>query len=135
MEINRSLLKVDKSQKIGNETFGNCYIALYRNEYHVVAKDMKIIESPKKTREEVWQDVSAITGIGDQWGITLLFGVSTDGATFYLASHADVLMGSSRVPAPRSRGRNACRTPKIVCVGGYILSGSPQGPEEFRVNK
>ena len=31
-EINRSLLKVDKSQKIGNGTFGNCYIALYRNE-------------------------------------------------------------------------------------------------------
>ena len=37
-EINRSLLKVDKSQKIGNGTFGNCYIALYRNEYGVVAK-------------------------------------------------------------------------------------------------
>ena len=41
-EINRSLLKVDKSQKIGNGTFGNCYIALYRNEYRVVAKEMKI---------------------------------------------------------------------------------------------
>ncbi|CAH3185106.1 unnamed protein product, partial [Porites lobata] len=34
-EINRSLLKVDKSQKIGKGTFGNCYIALYRNEYRV----------------------------------------------------------------------------------------------------
>ena len=31
-EINRSLLKVDKSQKSRNGTFGNCYIALYRNE-------------------------------------------------------------------------------------------------------
>ena len=39
------MLKVDKSQKIGNGTFGNCYIALYRNEYLVVAKEMKIIES------------------------------------------------------------------------------------------
>ena len=38
-EINRSLLKVEKSQKIGNGTFWNCYIALYRNEYRVVAKD------------------------------------------------------------------------------------------------
>ena len=38
IEITRSLLKVDKSQKIGNGTFGNCYIALYRNEYGVVAK-------------------------------------------------------------------------------------------------
>ena len=27
--------------------------------------------------------------------------------------------GSSRVPAPRSLGRNAWRTPKNVCVGGY----------------
>ena len=41
-EIIRSLLKVDKSQKIGNGTFGNCYIALHRNEYRVVAKEMKI---------------------------------------------------------------------------------------------
>ena len=83
-EINRSLLKVDKSQKIGNGTFGNCYIALYRNEYRVVAKEMKIIESPKKTREEVWREASAITGIGDHWGIPLLFGVFTDRVPFYL---------------------------------------------------
>ena len=38
-EINRSLLKVDKSQKIGNGTFGNCYVALYGNEYRVVAEE------------------------------------------------------------------------------------------------
>ena len=36
-----------------------------------------------------------------------------------VASHADVLRGSSRVPAPRSLGRNAWRTHKNVCVGGY----------------
>ena len=45
---------------------------------------MKIIESPKKTREEVWREASAVTGIGDQWGIPLLLGVSTDRAPFYL---------------------------------------------------
>ena len=33
-----------------------------------------------------------------------------------LASHADLLTGSSRVPAPR--------TPKNVCVGGYCYSGA-----------
>ena len=33
-----------------------------------------------------------------------------------VASHADVLRGSSRVPAPR--------TPKNVCVGGYCYSGA-----------
>ena len=36
-----------------------------------------------------------------------------------VASHADVLRGSSRVLAPRSLDRNAWRTPKNVCVGGY----------------
>ena len=60
-EINRSLLKVDKSQKIGNGTFGNCYIALYRNEYRVVVKEMKIVESPKKTRGSVARS------IGNHW--------------------------------------------------------------------
>ena len=49
-EINRSLVKVDKSQKIGNGTFGNCYIALYRNEYRVVVKEMKVIE-PQRRQE------------------------------------------------------------------------------------
>ena len=44
-----------------------------------------------------------------------------------VASHLDVLRGSSRVPAPRTSadlsekkplmGRNARRTPKNVCVG------------------
>ena len=83
-EINRSLLKVDKAKKTGNGSFGNCYIALYRNEYRVVAKEMKIIESTKKTREEVWREASAINGIRDHWGIPLLFGFSTDRAPFYL---------------------------------------------------
>ena len=94
-EINRSLLKVDKSQKIGNGTFGNCYIALYRNEYRVVVKEMKIIESPEKTREEVWREASAITGIGDHWGIPLVFGVCTDRAPFYLVLQFHTLRSES----------------------------------------
>ena len=86
---------MDKSQKTGNGTFGNCYIALYRNEYRVVAKEMKIIESPKKTREEVWREASAITGIGDHWGIPLLFGVFTDRAPFYLVLQIHALRSES----------------------------------------
>ena len=89
------MLKVDKSQKLGNGTFGNCYVALYGNEYRVVAKEMKIIESPKKTREEVWREASAITGIGDQWGIPLLLGVSTDRAPFYLVLRFHALRSES----------------------------------------
>ena len=38
---------------------------------------------------------------------------------FVLASHANVLRGSSRVPTPR--GMVAWRTRKNVCVGGYFL--------------
>ena len=30
----------------------------------------------------MWREASAITGIGDHWGIPLLFGVSTDRAPF-----------------------------------------------------
>ena len=37
--------------------------------------------------------------------------------SFLVASHADVLRGSSRVPAPLS----GAGTPKNVCVGGYLL--------------
>ena len=82
-------------QKIGNGTFGKCYIALYRNEYGVVAKEMKIIESPKKTREEVWREASAITGIGDHWGISLLLGVCTDRAPFYVVLQFHALRSES----------------------------------------
>ena len=88
--------KVDKSQKIGNGTFWNCYIVLYRNEYRVVAKEIKIIiESPKKTREEVWREASAITGIGDHWGIPHLFGVFTDRAPLYLVLQFHALRSES----------------------------------------
>ena len=56
---------------------------------------MKIIESPKKTREEVWREASAITGIGDHWGTPLLFGVSTDRAPFYLVLQFHALRSES----------------------------------------
>ena len=56
---------------------------------------MKIIESPEKTREEVWREASAITGIGDHWGIPLLFGVFTDRAPFYLVLQFQALRSKS----------------------------------------
>ena len=60
-EINRCSLKVDKSQKIGNGTFGNFYIALYRNNTALLLKKRKKIESPKKTRGSVARS------IGNHW--------------------------------------------------------------------
>ena len=57
---------------------------------------MKVIETSKKTREEVWREASAITGIhGDHWGIPLLFGVSTDRAPFYLVLQFHALRSES----------------------------------------
>ena len=56
---------------------------------------MKIIETSKKTREEVWREASAITGIGDHWGIPLLFGFSTDRAPFYLVLQFHALRSES----------------------------------------
>ena len=38
----------------------------------------------RRLREEMWREASAITGIGDHWGIPLLFVVCTDQAPFYL---------------------------------------------------
>ena len=39
-EIDRSLLKVDETTKIGSGTFGNCYLAVYRNDFTVVVKEI-----------------------------------------------------------------------------------------------
>ena len=61
----------------------------------LLLKKMKIIETSKKTREEVWREASAITGIGDHWGIPLLFVVSTDRAPFYLVLQFHALRSES----------------------------------------
>ena len=43
----------------------------------------------------MWREASAITGIGDHWGIPLLFGVSTDRAPFYLVLQFHALRSES----------------------------------------
>ena len=83
-EINRALLKADKTQKIGSETFWNRYIALYCNEFRVVAKEIKRMDSSNQTKEEVLREAAAIAGIGDHWRIPHLFCVCTEKAPHYL---------------------------------------------------
>ena len=95
-EINRALLKVDKTPKIGSGTFGNCYIALYRNEFRVVAKEIKRMESSKQTKEEVLREAAAIASIGDHWGIPHLFGVCTEQAPHYLVLQFHAFSGILR---------------------------------------
>ena len=41
--------------------------------------------------------------------------------SFLVASHADGLRGSSRVPAPLTAPLSGAGTPKNVCVEGYLL--------------
>ena len=43
----------------------------------------------------MWREASAITGIGDHWGIPLLLGVSTDRAPFYLVLQFHALRSES----------------------------------------
>ena len=91
------MLKVDKSRskKLETEPSGTATLPYTANEYRAVAKEVKIIETSKKTRKEVWREASAITGIGDHWGIPLLFGVSTDRAPFYLVLQFHALRSES----------------------------------------
>ena len=60
---------MDKTKKIVSGTFGNCYLAVYCNDFRFVVKEMK---------------AAAITGIGDHWGIPHLFGVCTKKVPHYL---------------------------------------------------
>ena len=76
---------------------------------------MKIIESPKKTREEVWREASAITGIGDHWGIPLLFGVCTDRAPFYLVLQFQALRSKS-VTLFKAASEKVIQDAAIMCA-------------------
>ena len=45
-----------------------------------------------------------------------------DDGVSWLASHADVLRGSSRVPAPVSGAGTRDEALRNVCVGGYLMA-------------
>ena len=96
-KIDRSLLKVDKTKKIGSRTFGNCYLAVYRNDFTVVVKEIKsgITNSPQQAREEVLREAAAIMGIGDHWEIPHLFGVCSRQAPYYLVLQYHALHNQS----------------------------------------
>ena len=87
-EINRSLLTLDDTGKIGVGTFGVCFSGTYRNEFNVVVKEIKTKDSSRKELEramkEVQHEAAAITAIGDHQGLPYLFGVCTEQPPFYL---------------------------------------------------
>lgn len=98
-EIERSLLAIDTSEKIGSGTFGNCYQGIYREKFSVVCKKIKTQDSSLKelerAKQEVLHEAAVIADIGDHAGVPHLFGVCTDQAPFYLVLQYHTVENSS----------------------------------------
>jgi len=87
-EINRDLLAFAEGGKIGTGTFGSCYLSTYRGEFKAIVKEIRMRDFSRKeiarAREEVLQEATVLSAIGDYIGIPHLFGVSTEKPPFYL---------------------------------------------------
>ena len=98
-ELDRDLLKIDETGKIGSGTFGRCFTAMYRNQYRVVVKEMKVRDSSKKeterAKQEVFHEASVLADLGDHPGIPHLFGVCSLRAPFYLVLEQLAVEGRS----------------------------------------
>ena len=98
-ELDRDLLTIDETNKIGSGTFGRCLTATYRNQYRVVVKEMKVRDSSKKesdrAKQEVIHEASVLTDLGDHPGIPHLFGVCSLHAPFYLVLEELAVEGRS----------------------------------------
>ena len=81
-------MTIDETEKIGSGTFGRCFTAMYRNQYRVVVKEIKVRDSSKKeierAKQEVLHEASVLANLGDHPGIPHLFGVCSLHAPFYL---------------------------------------------------
>ena len=68
-ELDRDLLTIDETNKIGSGTFGRCFTATYRNQYRVIVKEMKVRDSSKKesdrAKQEVIHEASVLADLGD----------------------------------------------------------------------
>lgn len=76
-EINPSLV-VRTEKFLGSGTFGNCYLAYYRD-LLVAVKEFKSVKkwSTNDLKKEVRQEARMISYLGDHSGVPLLFGVIT----------------------------------------------------------
>ena len=87
-ELDRELLVIDKTEKIGSETFGKCFKGKYRNQYQVVVKEIKVKDSSKReierAKQEVLNKASVLADLKDHPRIPHLFGVCSLQAPFYL---------------------------------------------------
>lgn len=98
-KLNRELLVVDGTEAIGSGTFGKCFPALYRNDYQVVVKEIKMKETTReeleRTKREVIHEATVISELGDHPGLPHLFGVCSDQAPFYLVLQHNTVEGRS----------------------------------------
>ena len=98
-ELDKDLLVIDETEKIGSRTFGRCFTAIYRNQYRVVVKEIKVKDSSKReierAKREVLNEASVLADLGDHPGIHHLFGVCSLQAPFYLVLQHLAVEGSS----------------------------------------
>lgn len=74
--------------KIGQGTFGDCYLTRYRGEFEVAVKQIKTNDadsSKELKRAKVLHEAEVITSLGDHKGLPHLFGVITAAQPYCLA--------------------------------------------------
>ena len=74
-ELDRDLLVIDETEKIGSGTFGRCFTAIYRNQYQVIVKEIKVKDSSKRkikrAKQEVLNEASVLADLGYHPGIPI----------------------------------------------------------------
>lgn len=136
-EINRELLVIDATKKIGSGTFGKCFSAMYRGQYSVVVKVMKTNDDSftEKTRakREVLHEATVFSRLGDHPGVPHLFGVCTEKAPYYLVLEQHYFQGRSITVSEAVKSgviadkedcvkmlRNMCETLIFIHSQGYL---------------
>lgn len=87
-EVDREFLIIDESSVVGFGIFGYCFFVVYRSNFSVFVKVMKIkdfsLKEMERVRKEIIYEVEVIVNFGDYFGIFYLFGVCIDKVFFYL---------------------------------------------------
>ena len=82
-EINPSLV-VRTEKFLGAGTFGNCYLAYYRDLLVAVKEYKNVKSTPDAIEKEVCHEAKMISHLGDHCGVPLLFGVIMKSEPFRL---------------------------------------------------
>ena len=98
-ELNRELLAVDETESIGSGTFGKCFPAVYRRDFRVIVKQIKMKETTRegieRAKREVLHEATVLSELGDHPGLPHLFGVCSQQAPHYLVLQHHAVEGQS----------------------------------------